>query len=250
MNANPSKTRSKNNPKTAQKSARSASGRGPVAAARGRRSLTPWIVAAVVVFAVLVLFGVYHTASRTAGGAGGGAPATDRYSVGTPGVGATAPDFALPNATAPTGPGGQPATVHLSDYRGKTVLLYFHEGLGCQPCWNQIRDLQNTPSTLTSLGVDQLLTITSGPVDLIEQKMRDDRLTVPALVDTNLAVSKQYQANQYGMMGNDRDGHSFVLVGPDGRIQWRADYGGAPNYTMYIAPEQLAADLRAGRKTP
>jgi peroxiredoxin Q/BCP len=249
MNAHPSKTGSKNRAKTAPKTARSGSGRGPVAAARGRRSLTPWIVAGVVVFAVLVLFGVYHTATRTAGGPGA-APASNRYSVGTPGVGATAPDFALPNATAPAGPGGAPATVHLSDYRGKTVLLYFHEGLGCQPCWNQIRDLQNAPSTLTSLGVDQLLTITSGPADLIEQKMRDDRLTVPALVDTNLAVSKQYQANQYGMMGNDRDGHSFVLVGPDGLILGRADYGGAPNYTMYIAPDQLAADLRAGRKTP
>ncbi|MDQ2706498.1 MAG: hypothetical protein M3Z25_02170 [Actinomycetota bacterium] len=48
------------------------------------------------------------------------------------------------------------------------------------------------------------------------------------------------------MMGTSRDGHSFILVGPDGRIQWRADYGGAPNYTMYVPLDQLAADLRAG----
>lgn len=233
--------RTKNTSKTA-KTARSGSGRSPVAAVRARRSRTPWYVAAVAVVAVAVLYGVYHSASDGSGGSGG-APASDRYAVGSPGVGAMAPEFTLPNAT----PGVQPATVRLSDYRGKTVLLYLHEGLGCQPCWNQIRDLQNTPSTLASLGVDQLVTITSGPLDLVAQKMRDDRLTVPALVDTDLAVSRRYQANLYGMMGTDRDGHTFILIGPDGRIQWRADYGGEPNYTMYVPPDQLAADLRAGR---
>jgi hypothetical protein len=95
--------------------------------------------------------------------------------------------------------------------------------------------------------VDQLLTITTGPADLVAEKMADDKLTVPALVDPDLTVSRQYQANQYGLMGTDRDGHTFILVGPDGRIQWRADYGGTPNYTMYVAPDQLAGDLRAGR---
>src|SRR5882724_5049432 len=87
-------------------------------------------------------------------------------------------------------------------------------------------------------------TITTGPADLVAEKMADDKLTVPALVDPDLTVSRSYQANQYGMMGTDRDGHTFVLVGPDGHIQWRADYGGMPNYTMYVTPDQLAADLR------
>jgi Peroxiredoxin len=138
--------------------------------------------------------------------------------------------------------------VNLSAYRGETVMLYFHEGLGCQPCWDQIRDLQNDPGLLASVGVDQLLTITTGPLDLVGQKMRDDGLAGPALVDTDLRVSVQYQANRYGMMGTSRDGHSFVLVGPDGVIQWRADYGGPPNYTMYVPGPQLLADLRAGRQ--
>lgn len=239
MNANRSTVRST----SGTKSSRPRAGRTPVAAARSRRSRAPWVIAGVVVLAVLALFGIYHTNSRTAGTA-----ASDRYAVGSPGVGAMAPDFTLPNATGPAAPGGQPATTRLSDYRGKTVLLYFHEGLGCQPCWNQIRDLQNNPALLSSLGVNQLLTITSGPLDLVGQKMRDDGLTAPALVDTDLRVSTQYQANQYGMMGDSRDGHSFILVGPDGRIQWRGDYGGPPNYTMYVTPDQLATDLRTGRQ--
>ncbi len=62
----------------------------------------------------------------------------------------------------------------------------------------------------------------------------------------SLAVSRAYTANGYGMMGASRDGHTFILVGPDGRIRWRADYGGAPNYTMYVPVPNLIADIRAG----
>ena len=232
MSANRSKTRDPKRPAKAVTAA--------------RRSTTPrgriWLWVAVAAVALLGLFVIYTTTSSTSHSA---APA-ERYQVGSPGIGAQAPDFTLPNATAP--PGG-PAAVTLSGLRGKTTLLYFHEGLGCQPCWNQIRDLQADRAKLTAAGVDQLLTVTSGPGDLIAQKMRDDGLSAPALVDTDLGVSTRYQANQYGMMGTSTDGHSFVLVGPDGRIQWRADYGGAPNYTMYVGVDRLLADLTAGRRT-
>lgn len=161
------------------------------------------------------------------------------YATGTPGPGSSAPDFTLPSTSG--------RNVSLSAYRGKTVLLYFHEGLGCQPCWDQIRDLDKATSQLQAAGVDQLLTITSGPVNLIAQKMTDDRLTATALVDTDLAMSRTYNANQFGMMGDSRDGHTFILVGPDGRIQWRADYGGAPNYTMYVPVSTILNELQSGR---
>ncbi len=48
------------------------------------------------------------------------------------------------------------------------------------------------------------------------------------------------------MMGDSTNGHTFVVVGPDGKIQWRADYGGAPDYTMYVPVPDLLADMRAG----
>jgi len=95
--------------------------------------------------------------------------------------------------------------------------------------------------------VDNLVAITTGPANLLAQKLHDDGLHTPALADTTLAVSRAYSANNYGMMGTGADGHTFILVGPDGTIQWRADYGGAPNYTMYVPPTQLLADLQAGR---
>ncbi|MCQ6271855.1 peroxiredoxin family protein [Pseudarthrobacter sp. R1] len=163
------------------------------------------------------------------------------YAVGNPGPGAKAPDFALPSTTG--------STVKLSDYRGKSVLLYFHEGLGCQPCWDQIRDLDAARPQLKAAGIDQLLTITSGPANLIAQKMDDDNLSAIALADTKLDISRNYEANKYGMMGDSRNGHSFILVGPDGTIQWRADYGGAPDYTMYVPVNKLLSDLQAGKTT-
>lgn len=209
--------------------------RAPATAARRRR----WVVPTVVAVLLLLVGGLYlgfRSSDTPSPAAGQGA-----YQVGAPGIGATAPNFSL------TATSGQ--TVNLSAYRGKTVLLYFHEGLGCQPCWDQIRDLTSNLAALKAAGADELVTITSGPRDLIAQKMSDDKLTATALADTDLAVSRHYQTNQFGMMGTDRDGHSFILVGPDGRIQWRADYGGAPKYTMFVPVDRLLADLKAGRRT-
>jgi len=41
-------------------------------------------------------------------------------------------------------------------------------------------------------------------------------LSTPVLSDPTLTVSVSYHANDYGMMGTSRDGHTFILVGPDG----------------------------------
>ena len=51
-----------------------------------------------------------------------------------------------------------------------------------------------------------------------------------------------------GLLKESRDGHTFILVGPDGDIEWRADYGGAPRYTMYVPVPKIIADLKSGRQ--
>ncbi len=158
------------------------------------------------------------------------------YQVGQPAAGGTAPAFTLPAST------GRP--VSLSDYRGKNVLLFFQEGIGCQPCWDQIRDLEKDTTKLRAAGIDDVVSITTSPADLVAQKVRDDRLRTPVLSDPDLKVSKSYSANSFGMMGDSRDGHSFMLIGPDGKLKWRADYGGAPNYTMYLPVDRMLADMR------
>jgi peroxiredoxin Q/BCP len=187
----------------------------------------------------LLIIALFAFASRSGTSTASDKKSSFPYAVANPARGAMAPAFNLPSTK-----GG---SVKLSDYRGKTVLLFFHEGIGCQPCWDQIRDLENDQAKLKSAGIDQLLTITSGPIGLIAQKMSDDRLSAIALSDINLAISKNYHANQFGMMGDSRDGHSFILVGPNGKIEWRADYGGAPKYTMYVPIAQMLKDMKTGR---
>ena len=196
-------------------------------------------IATVTVIAVLLgLFFVYQNASSKSS-ADGTTPATS-YDVGSPGVGETAPPFELSSAT-----GG---SVSLEDYRGRSVLLYFQEGLMCQPCWDQITDLEQAQNAVEAAGVDAVVSITSDPADLLGQKVIDQGIeSTPVLSDPDLAVSREYSTNQYGMMGDSRNGHSLILVGPDGTIQWRADYGGAPDYTMYVPVKRLLADLRAGK---
>ena len=162
------------------------------------------------------------------------------YQAGSPGAGQAAPGFTLAAST-----GGN---ISLSRFRDKTVLLFFQEGLTCQPCWDQITDLQQHAAQLRAAGITQVVSVTSDPVAAITQKTRDMGLTIPVLSDPNLAVSQEYGANSYGMMGASRDGHTFILVGPDGRIRWRADYGGAPKYTMFVPTASLLADLRAGQR--
>jgi peroxiredoxin Q/BCP len=160
------------------------------------------------------------------------------YQVGKPGPGEAAPPIRLAATT-----GG---TLDLASLRGKFVLLYFQEGVTCQPCWDQLKDIEANMQQFRAIGIEQVVSITTDPIDVLQQKAADQRLSSPVLSDPDLAVSKAYDTNSYGMMGKSRDGHTFIVVGPDGRIQWRADYGGAPNYTMYLPVADLMDDMRQG----
>jgi peroxiredoxin Q/BCP len=186
---------------------------------------------------IVSLYLVYQSSPGKHGATAGGSGF--RHVAGQPGAGSAAPTFTLTSAT-----GGQ---VRLTDFRGKNVLLYFQEGLSCQPCWDQIKDLEHNQAALKTAGVDAVLSITTDPANLIGQKVADEMLTTPVLSDPSLQVSQAYNANQYGMMGEMRDGHSFILVGPDGTIRWRADYGGKPNYTMFLPTAKILTDLTAER---
>ncbi|MGH3665141.1 MAG: peroxiredoxin family protein [Egibacteraceae bacterium] len=203
---------------------------------RSRPTRTWATVAVVVIAAIAGLAAVYAAAG---GSRAGGASEAGEYAfeVGEPGPGEQAPPFELPSTTG--------ETVALDDYRDQTVLLYFQEGLMCQPCWDQLTDIEARWDDFEAAGVDRIVTITTDPIDALRQKVELEGISSPALSDRDLAVSKQYDTNSYGMMGGSHNGHSFVLAGPDGEIQWRADYGGAPDYTMYLPVDSVLADLQA-----
>jgi peroxiredoxin Q/BCP len=199
----------------------------------------PRIKAALVVGAAIVVLAVIFLRSTTGRLSSVSAQAGQYpYQVASPKSGQVAPSFNLPATT-----GG---TISLAAFQGKTVLLYFQEGIGCEGCWTQLKDIQTHFGQFEALGIDAVITITTNPLDALQQKVADEGITLPVLADTSFAVSQAYDANAYGMMSGSADGHTFLVVGPDGRIRWRADYGGPPNYTMYVPIPNLLADLREG----
>src|SRR5712692_6653284 len=207
--------------------------------ARKRRGLSFGVLVAIIVgaavIALAVIFFVFNQAGSSAGTGQAGQYA---FQVGSPGPGATAPEIKLPATDR--------STFDLAAMRGKTVLLYFQEGLTCQPCWDQLKDIQSNIDQFHALGIDQIVSITTDPLNTLQQKVADEGFSIPVLSDPGLTVSRTYTANGYGMMGASRDGHTFIVVGPDGLIKWRADYGGAPKYKMYVHDPNLIADIRAG----
>ena len=160
------------------------------------------------------------------------------YQVGQPGPGSLAPNFTLASNR-----GGD---FSLAAQRGKTVLLFFQEGVNCQPCWTQLQSIQSHMSAFRRAGISEVVSITTNSAGALTQAAATYGTTIPVLSDPNLVVSKAYHANDYTMMGTSADGHSFVVVGPTGRIRWRADYGGAPDYTMYVPVATLLHQLGTG----
>ena len=190
-----------------------------------------WAVGLVALLAVAVI------GLATLNSLSGAAQKAIEYQVGNPGVGQTAPDFELPST------GGE--SYRLSAQRGKNVLLYFHEGLACAPCWRQVADIQKDLAGFHQAGVDEVVAISIDPLSAQAQHAQVIGVTLPVLADQGRSVSQAYDALSYGMMGGASPGHTFILVGPDGVIRWRADYGGAPNYTMYVPDATLLAALRS-----
>src|SRR5438105_3822130 len=139
--------------RTAQKR-RGGTGGRPVSRrpSAGRRRWARYAGIALAVIAVTVgLYGVFRTTNPAPTGTAstGGTDATYPYAVGQPGPGQPAPEFTLPSTA-----GGRQS---LTSLRGKTVLLYFQEGLMCQPCWDQITDLERSAAAVHAAGVDQII---------------------------------------------------------------------------------------------
>jgi peroxiredoxin Q/BCP len=126
-----------------------------------------------------------------------------------------APDFTLPLLS-----GGE---VSLADFKGtKSVLLFFNEGYGCAPCWQQAVELQDDMDALLAMGTEVFAVMVDPPNLLKSEASRWGLRKLPILVDENRKVSKSFDA--LGGMHADKPNHTFVLISSDGRIVWDADY--------------------------
>ena len=128
-------------------------------------------------------------------------------------------------------------SVSLADYRGRNVLLYFNEGVGCDACFYQMAKLE-ADGGLAAAGVT-VLPVVMNSTGQVGDELRRFGVTTPFLSDTDGSVSRAYKTLGTGHHAN-LPGHSFVLVGPDGRMRWRADYPG-----MWVEPADLDQLVRS-----
>lgn len=148
------------------------------------------------------------------------------------GVGSQAASFTLPTTA-----GG---SVSLADFRGKDVLLYFSEGVGCDACFYQMAELERDASKLSAAGLT-VVPIVMNPASQVQAEMTRFGISTPFLIDGNGAVSKAYGAIGTGMHSN-LPGHSFILVDGRGKIVWRGDFP-----SMSVSTDKLLSDIGSAR---
>ncbi len=144
-------------------------------------------------------------------------------------VSEVAPRFALP-ATDGT-------VKSLEGYRGRNVLLYFNEGVGCDSCFTQMVQLEAHDDHLERVGVTVLPVVTNPP-EMVASEAARFGIRTPFLSDATKRTSAAY-----GVLGTghhaDLPGHSFILVDGEGIIRWRGDYP-----SMFVSPDGLLSEVR------
>ena len=148
------------------------------------------------------------------------------------GAGTQAPAFTLASTA-----GG---TVSLGEFRGKDVLLYFSEGVGCDACFYQMLDLEQNAGKLSANGMT-VVPIVVNPANQVQAELDRFGLTTPFLIDGDDSVSNAYGVVGTGMHEN-LPGHSFILVDALGQIVWRGDYP-----SMFVSTDQLLSDIGSAR---
>ncbi|MFC0113711.1 thioredoxin-dependent thiol peroxidase [Kibdelosporangium aridum] len=127
-------------------------------------------------------------------------------------VGDPAPDFTLPDST------GKP--VSLSDYRGRSVVVYFYPAAGTPGCTKQACDFRDNLAELNDAGFDVIGISPDSPAKLAKF-VEAEGLTFPLLSDEDRSVMTKWAAfgekQNYGrtVMGVIR---STFIVDGDGKI--------------------------------
>ncbi|PIE33495.1 MAG: peroxiredoxin [Ilumatobacter coccineus] len=122
-------------------------------------------------------------------------------------VGDQAPDFAL------TGAGG--ATVSLSDYRGKAVVLVFYPGDDTPVCTRQLNAYNDGLDRFASLDAE-VVGISAQDVESKDAFVAKYGYRFPLLADTDKTVAKSY--GTLGPLGFPR--RSVFIIDGDGIVRY------------------------------
>ena len=106
----------------------------------------------------------------------------------------------------------------------------------------QVVDLQKDEA-FKKMGV-QLLAISPDPVTSWQKEGGSLGITVPELSDAGNHVWMKYGTPAW-MMSTNEPGHTFFLVGADGKVDWVKDYGAMEHGgVMYVKPAELDSRLK------
>jgi thioredoxin-dependent peroxiredoxin len=127
-------------------------------------------------------------------------------------VGDTAPEFTLPDSTG--------KKVSLSDYRGRSVVVYFYPAAGTPGCTKQACDFRDNLTELNDAGFE-VLGISPDSPEKLAKFVEAEGLTFPLLSDADKSVMAQWatfgEKQNYGrtVMGVIR---STFIVDAEGKI--------------------------------
>jgi peroxiredoxin Q/BCP len=135
-------------------------------------------------------------------------PQADRLSPGD-----TAPDFTLPDSTG--------ALVSLSDFRGRSLVLYCYPAAGTPGCTKQACDFRDNLAEFEAAGL-AVVGISPDKPDKLAKFRDAEGLTFPLRSDVDRSVLAAYGAygekKMYGKIVNGVIRSTFV-IDADGRIE-------------------------------
>lgn len=141
--------------------------------------------------------------------------------------GASAPDFTLPALDG--------TTVHLSDYKGKVVLIDFWSTT-CDPCLAAMPHIVDLYKKQKDKGFVVLAISLDGPESraAVSSVVHDKEMIFPVLLDEETSVVAQYNPK--------REMPFSVLIGKDGSVTWkRAGYQPGSEATVTAEVEKALA---------
>jgi peroxiredoxin len=104
-------------------------------------------------------------------------------------------------------------------------------------------DIDRNYSTFGGMGITVVSITTNSMSDMRTWAQNSGITKMMVLPDQSLQVDQAYSTLYAGSMhAGSAPGHTFILVGKDGNVLWRKDYGTS---TMYVPMNELIASVKS-----